>query len=306
MEKSYLKLKKRFKALCLVLFVFVLIFGFVIYNCYDYLVFKTLIARGYIYTDSLNKLYLNELGEDNFNPDSNSYGKDFDKAVISVFTKRLSAIKEDRYTYLYTPKQYIYTKEYEKKDALLSGIDELSDNTVLVNFPNFSKGTKDFLLTNKKSLAPYENIIIDLRHNYGGLLADCYTMADLFLEKGDVIGYEVTRVGFYPAEKKAKTKPYFSFKNIIILQDENTASAAETFILALKGNLDNVTTIGAKTYGKGIGQVTIPLTAGYAVKATVLLVNGPNGSSIHNNGIEPDILYDKDDIVDYAFNTIEN
>ncbi|MDR1914631.1 MAG: carboxy- processing protease, partial [Clostridiales bacterium] len=61
-----------------------------------------------------------------------------------------------------------------------------------------------------------------------------------------------------------------------------------------------------KSFGKGIGQVTLPLTDGFAVKATVLLVSGPNDNSIHREGITPDVIYDGEDIIQAAAALIQS
>lgn len=61
----------------------------------------------------------------------------------------------------------------------------------------------------------------------------------------------------YLQEEKDEARQ--SETKIIILQNQNTASASENFVAALKNNLRNALLIGGKTYGKGIGQFTLPL-----------------------------------------------
>jgi len=273
-----------------------LLSAWLVYSNYNYLAFKVMIAGNYIFTDTLDQLYKDTLGADNVR----GYYRNFDDVVISAVTEKIRSYNQDRYTYLYTPQNYQLSKAVEKADAKTAQIKELTPDAVYMLIPNISDGTKDFVLSNKQTLSEYKNLVLDLRSNYGGLLADFYKMADLFTQRGEVLGYEKYRIRLLTHPVKSSGDSYLKFDKIIILQDENTASAAEGLILSLKGNLDNVTTIGTKTFGKGIGQVTIPLLDGFAAKATVMLVSGPGDNSIHGTGIQPDIPYTGDDIIGEA------
>ena len=263
--------------------------------------FKFLIADNYIFTEALDQLYGETIGEENVK----GYRRNFDDVVIGVFTEKIRSINQDRYTYLYTPERYQLSKDMEKADAAMARIDELTPDTVYMVLPNISDGTKDFVLSNKQVLNKYKNLILDLRSNYGGLLSDFYKMAELFTQRGDILGFEKYRMPFLTHPVKSGNGGYFEFERVIVLQDKNTASAAEGLILALKGNLNNVLTMGEKTFGKGIGQITVPLLEGFAVKATILLVSGPVDESIHKIGIEPDIPYTGDNIIEAALREIE-
>ncbi len=292
------KLQKKCRLLqgcCLLL---ALLLAAAVYNGYDYWAFKLLIGGNYIYTDTLDELYAEHLGLPK--GELQGYSKHFDQMVMAVVTRAIRAKNDDRYTYLYTPTQYTSSKKAEKEDAKLAAVTPLTDNTVCINILNFSDGTKDFFMDNKEELAKYKNLVIDLRYNYGGFLWDFYAMAELFLPKDTVLGYENTRQPLFSRTVKTKKDAYFYFDHIIILQNDQTASAAEGFILALSENMDNVTLVGETTFGKGIGQVTVPLKDGYAVKGTVLSLEGPKGESIHRKGIEPDVAYSgEEDMLDF-------
>ena len=67
--------------------------GFVIYSNYDYFVFKILIAGNYIYPDALDVIYKDQLGEENVK----NYYKNFDAAVIGVFTEKIRETNQDWY-----------------------------------------------------------------------------------------------------------------------------------------------------------------------------------------------------------------
>ncbi|MDR2751772.1 MAG: S41 family peptidase [Clostridiales bacterium] len=266
-----------------------------LYSNYNYIVFKILIADNYIFTDTLDEWYKESLGDQPY-----TYGSRFDHAVVASVTEKIRSINNDRYTYLYTPPAYELSREIEKSDAAEARLEELSEKTAYISLPNISTGTKDFFMDSKKTLSNYENLVLDLRENYGGLLMDCYAIADELLPGGSIVGHEKTRLPFLTHAIKAGGKPSLEFRKIVVLQDKNTASAAESLIQALKDNMQNVVTMGEKTFGKGIGQVTIPMTGGYAVKATVLLVTGPQDKSIHGIGISPDIEAPGENILELA------
>ncbi|HOJ12403.1 MAG TPA: S41 family peptidase [Clostridiales bacterium] len=297
-EEKLKRYKRRFFVLLSILILFISLTGIYIYLNYDYLVFKHFISQNYIYTKTLDKLYNDELKRDV----KSRYFSYFDNVVISVVTKKIQEINSDRYTYLYIPEQYKKYKEEEREEALLSELKILDNNTAYLHITNFSNYTRKFLEGNIEMIKKYPGLIIDLRSNYGGDTLAMYAMTDLFLPKGSIISTDKMRL--FSKTYKAKKNKILSNKNIIILQDKNTASASENFIAGLRDNLENVLLIGDKTFGKGIGQFTMPLKRGFAVKATTMLWYTPNGINIQGEGISPDIYYSQDDIIDFALRKI--
>ncbi|MBQ9011073.1 MAG: S41 family peptidase, partial [Bacilli bacterium] len=92
-----------------------------------------------------------------------------------------------------------------------------------------------------------DSLIIDLRSNSGGYLSSAENMISLFLDSSHVI---------YQIEKDKKTTKHYSngketkkYK-IVLLVDENSASASEVMTSALKEQYGALV-IGTKTYGKG-------------------------------------------------------
>ena len=78
-----------------------------------------------------------------------------------------------------------------------------------------------------------------------------------------------------------------------MLSNENSASASEIFIGALKDN-EVAKIVGTKTYGKGVMQEVVKLSTGGALKVTIEEFRTPNGNEIHKKGIEPDITVEDD------------
>ena len=167
----------------------------------------------------------------------------------------------------------------------------VSDDTVYLYLPNISPDVRRFVAGIRGELMRFERLILDLRGNYGGQLAEAYRIAEMFLEDGDIIGHERGRFPFLNREIVARGGRAFEFESIIIIQNAGTASAAESLILALIANLDNVTLVGETTFGKGTAQIVLPLRDGYSIIARVLTLSGPTGESIDTAGITPNVEY---------------
>jgi len=290
--------KKRYRVVLCILAVFIALTALLVYFNYDYLAFKHFITSSYIYTETLDKIYEKHLGTEA----RGGYFSNFDNVVIAITTREIREENGDRYTYMYTPKQYTDTQEYDKQEAAQSEIRYLNDSTVYLKLTNFSKYTRKFMEENLEKLQGRPNIIIDLQGNRGGDINVMVDISSMFLPKKKVVATDHMRWFDY-VYRSNRNQP-LKYDRIIILQDKNTASASENMIAALKDNLDNVELIGGRTFGKGIGQFTLPLRRGYAVKATTLKWFTPAGINIHGTGIEPDIEYAGDDILQYALDRI--
>ena len=126
-------------------------------------------------------------------------------------------------------------------------------------------------------------IIVDLRNNPGGLLANALAVSSLFIEEGVV---SIT------AERDGKQTPMYAEKNcisqqpIVILVDKGTASAAEITASALRDH-GRATLVGEATYGKGLIQGITRLHDGAGVNITIGQYLSPAGHEI-NDGVTPD------------------
>ncbi|NLY43724.1 MAG: hypothetical protein GX066_07115 [Clostridiaceae bacterium] len=297
-EKKLKMYKRRFRIVLFLLIILILGASYYLYLNFDYLAFKHLITQHYIYPEALDQLYKEELKRD-VEGDYFSY---FDDLVISIVTQRIREKNNDLYTYLYIPEQYQQYLKEEKEEAEQSEIKVLDKDIIYLHITNFSKYTRKFVNDNLNQLEKYPYLIIDLRNNLGGDIFDMKNIAGLFLPKDSVIAEDVMRT--FKWTHKSKKDQALKYEKIIILQNNNSASATENFIAALKDNLDNVLLIGDTTYGKGIGQFTMPLKKGFAVKATTMLWYTPRGVNIHGKGIKPDLFYQEEDILSFAIKKI--
>ena len=135
-----------------------------------------------------------------------------------------------------------------------------------------------------------ENLILDMRGNPGGYLQSAVTIASYFLPTGKVVVRE--SYGGDIEEKvyrsQGRTLREFTPKKMVVLIDKGSASASEILAGALREH-DVATLIGVDTFGKGSVQELIPLPDGSSVKITVARWLTPEGISISDSGLTPDI-----------------
>lgn len=131
-------------------------------------------------------------------------------------------------------------------------------------------------------------LILDLRNNPGGLLDQAVRVADLFIAKGLIVRTRGKR-GRMMDNEKAHSKGTFDGFPMICLVNEGSASAAEIVAGALQDHKRAVV-LGTHTFGKGSVQTIIDLDDGSGLKLTIARYYTPNGRSIQERGIEPDIL----------------
>jgi len=130
-----------------------------------------------------------------------------------------------------------------------------------------------------------DSLIIDLRGNGGGHLSSVTNMISLFLDSSHVI---------YQTQTKKETEKIYSTGKvtkkykIVLLSDEQSASASEVMMGALKDEY-KATIIGTKTFGKGTVQELLTLPSNAQYKLTTKKWLTPNGTWVNGVGITPDI-----------------
>lgn len=139
-----------------------------------------------------------------------------------------------------------------------------------------------------------KSLIIDLRSNGGGLVTETISLSELFVPKGKVILRTYDKDNNETVTKS--TNPVTENMNVVVLVNEESASATEIFAGAMQDN-EVATIIGTTTFGKGIMQEVDPLAIGGAIKITIEEFKTPNGNKIHEIGITPDIEVENDEIV---------
>lgn len=143
---------------------------------------------------------------------------------------------------------------------------------------------------NKLKAEDMEGLILDLRDNGGGDFQAAIQIADIFLDNKVIVSTRNTRgaVEEYDARSGSYNVP------MVILVNQNTASAAEILAGALQDN-ERAVLIGQKTYGKGLVQKVYPLPDGGALKLTTQKYFTPDGTDINEIGINPDYVVELSD-----------
>ncbi|MDR2937623.1 MAG: S41 family peptidase [Prevotellaceae bacterium] len=131
-----------------------------------------------------------------------------------------------------------------------------------------------------------EGIILDLRSNAGGLLDTSTLIVDEFLPKDELMVYTEGRS--LPRIDAVATETFSKFEKgkLIILVDENSASASEILAGAIQ-DWDRGLIVGRRTFGKGLVQNQIELPDGSLVRVTVARYHTPTGRTIqrpYDNG----------------------
>lgn len=146
------------------------------------------------------------------------------------------------------------------------------------------------------------SLIIDLRNNGGGIVDEAITILDYIADKDSKLLITVDK-NKNEEITKAKEDPIINMP-IVVLVNENTASASEILAGALK-DLNKATIVGTKTYGKGVIQQFITLTDGSGLKITSEEYYTPNKTTINKVGIEPNEVIELPSTVTNVLNVDE-
>ena len=169
----------------------------------------------------------------------------------------------------------------------------LEDGFGYVRVSQFMEHTADDLkvalnaMVKQSGLPELRGLILDLRNNPGGLLAQAVRVSDMFLKEG-VIVYTDGRVDSQKQKFFAHgrgTEPEYP---IVILVNGGSASASEIVAGALKDH-GRALILGTQTFGKGSVQTITPLENGGALALTTALYYTKSGNSIQARGVAPDI-----------------
>ena len=171
------------------------------------------------------------------------------------------------------------------------------------NDKEITKAVKDAQKKLKNKLA---GIVIDVRNNPGGLLDQAVAVADLFLDKGEIVSTR-SRNEEDTVKYTAQTGDIAVGLPIVVVINEGSASASEIVAGALQDH-HRAIVIGEKSFGKGSVQTVIPLGEYGAMRITTARYYTPSGHSIQAKGIEPDILVKQaklEEIESYGLNIKE-
>ena len=129
--------------------------------------------------------------------------------------------------------------------------------------------------------------VLDLRNNPGGNLEEAVEMAGYFLEPGSVI-YIRKEASGEREEIEAEGGAEFAEVPMVVLVNGGTASSAEILDGALRDN-DRATVVGEATFGTGTVLSEFVLRDGSAILLGVAEWLTPDGDSIRETGVVPDV-----------------
>lgn len=133
--------------------------------------------------------------------------------------------------------------------------------------------------------AGVQGVIVDVRDNPGGYLNVVVDICDMILPEGLIV---------YTEDRYGKREEFHSDAScndipMVVLTNGNSASAAEIFAAAVQDYGRGVV-VGETTYGKGIVQSVITFREdGAGMQLTTSAYYTPNGRSIHETGVTPDV-----------------
>jgi carboxyl-terminal processing protease len=157
----------------------------------------------------------------------------------------------------------------------------IDSRTGYIRLSNFTQDCSEDV---KKALISIEEnkpqqIILDLRGNPGGLLTEAVAVVNFFVGPGNEVVSTKGKVKQFDDDFKT-TKPAIDEKiPLAVLINRGSASAAEIVAGAIQ-DLDRGIIIGQRSYGKGLVQITRPLSYNTQLKVTTAKYYIPSGRCI--------------------------
>ncbi len=225
-----------------------------------------------------------------------------DDIVLSgVIQDSVAQIFSDRSKFVLTVKKFsndnIELIKLKKDEIELKSVfyKKLNEKTGLIKITRFSENTYKFFNEAAKKFKSdgLNYMILDLRDNPGGILSTSVDILEEFFSENDTLVITETNKGtkqYYIAQKKG----LLSDVNLIVLINENSASASELVSVALQDN-DRALFIGSKSYGKGVFQQNLQTVQNDFLHITTGKFYGPSGRWIDNTDLfaEYDFRYFK-------------
>lgn len=180
--------------------------------------------------------------------------------------------------------------EIKRENIKLNHVENktLDNNVGYLKISTFDEGCADEFKQKYDELNANKNLkglVIDLRNNGGGLVEEALNIADYFTDKDSKLLITVDK-NDKEEIRKAKQSKYINVP-VVVLINENTASASEILAGALRDN-GIAKIVGTKSYGKGVIQEVLTLQDGTGIKITTNEYFTPNKTKINKVGIEPD------------------
>jgi carboxyl-terminal processing protease len=184
-----------------------------------------------------------------------------------------------------TNEEEIITRKIKREEVKINNVSwygKVADDIGYIQLNGF---TENAHLEVKAALADLKrnhgvnSLILDVRGNPGGLLAEAVNVANLFVNKGQEIVSTRGKVKQWDQTYSARNNPVDTEIPVIVLVGRSSASAAEIVAGAMQ-DLDRGIVIGQRTFGKGLIQTTRQLSYNTQLKITTAKYYTPSGRCI--------------------------
>ena len=171
----------------------------------------------------------------------------------------------------------------------------LDDTTGYIRLSRFAESSAEEMEKAVKSLRKegMRNLILDLQGNGGGYLNVAVKIADMFLDKDQLIVYTEGR-NVRRAQEIATGNTLLPDERVVVMVDELSASASEILAGALQ-DWDRAVIVGRRTFGKGLVQRPITMPDKSLLRLTVARYHTPTGRCIQRPYVKGENeAYDQD------------
>ncbi|MBR6505725.1 S41 family peptidase [Candidatus Saccharibacteria bacterium] len=175
---------------------------------------------------------------------------------------------------------------------------EFDGSTAIITLTRFDSDTGKLVQNEVEKFAEkgIDKVILDLRNNGGGYVSAAQELLSLWID-GQIVYRQKSKNSGDTVSYASSGKALLKDMKTIVLINGSTASASEIVAGALQ-DYGKATIVGEQSYGKGVVQSLMNLSNGATLKVTTADWYTPNGNSINQAGITPDIVVERtyDDI----------
>ena len=182
-------------------------------------------------------------------------------------------------------------------------LEMLTDDVAHVTIVNFdTRCAEETIACVEKAIrCGAKGIVFDVRFNPGGMKDELVRLLDYLLPQGDLFHSR-----YYDGKEETDTSGRGCVElPMAVLINEDSYSAAEFFAAALQ-EYEWATVVGMQTCGKGNMQIPFDLSDGSCLNLSIAKYFTPNGRSLTDIGVEPDVVVelDEEDLMDLYYGNL--
>lgn len=212
----------------------------------------------------------------------NTYGKTYEEVTLALRGQAGSPLSVSVQTIKGEKKLFSVTRqEYQQTNVPYYGMisPEIGCINLKVFNPNAGKDVKNAFEKLKQENPGLKGIILDLRGNPGGLLAEAVNVVNVFVDKNKLVVTTKGRVTEWNNTFKTLNEATDTKIPLVVITDNHSASASE-IVSGCMQDYDRGVVLGQRTYGKGLVQITKNLSYNTMLKVTTAKYYIPSGRCI--------------------------